>query len=157
MVPGYRRRRVRPPRRKQHCCAYAASTRIEHADPGCRADRSRPYHHRAASRKIERPTAPLGDTSEEVQAKPPANTSQTRRRVHADRKAATSLARSEHRLNTTIIETEPTMPADTAHMATLAIDELAALAAEIELLTGPGQRHDPATAEQLKRSANALA
>jgi hypothetical protein len=98
-----------------------------------------------------------------VQAKPPANTSQTRRRVHADRKAATSLARPEHRLTTTTTttttttETEPTMPADTAHMATLAIDELAALAAEIELLTGPGQRHDPATAEQLKRSANALA
>jgi hypothetical protein len=37
-------------------------------------------------------------------------------------------------------------------MATLATGELAALAAEIELLTGPDQRHDPATAEQLKRS-----
>lgn len=44
------------------------------------------------------------------------------------------------------------MPLSTADMATLATGELAALAAEIELLTGPDQRHDPATAEQLKRS-----
>ena len=42
------------------------------------------------------------------------------------------------------------MPLSTPHTATLTIDELAALAAEIQLIIGPGQRHDPATAKHVE-------
>ncbi|WP_045740275.1 hypothetical protein [Actinoplanes rectilineatus] len=42
------------------------------------------------------------------------------------------------------------MPSDTAYMATLDIDEFAALAAEIEPFTAPGKSHDPTTAQQIE-------
>ena len=42
------------------------------------------------------------------------------------------------------------MPSDTAHMATLAIDEFAALTAEIDPFTGPDQNHDPTTAQRIQ-------
>lgn len=86
-----------------------------------------------------------------MQAKPPANTNQTHRRVNAGRKAISSLARSARRLNTTTTaETEPTMTSDTAHMTALAIDELASLAADIEPFTGPDRRDHPATAKRIE-------